>query len=302
MVKFVDDLLKDYDNKVPPKNPVRLVFKGCDGYDVYNPTAPFFYDGMKLMICRVEKRDSEHSKAIFFKEIEENVYEKMMNMPEYDLQDPYISKIGEYYVFGGTEIFEHPENKGNLWWRARFYYGTRLDDLKPLTVGPSGMKDIRLVGISENKIGVFGRPQGNIGGRGKITFGIINHLNELTPEKIDSLELIEKFHDDEWGGVNEARLLSNGHIGVIGHIAKYSNEPDRHYYPMAFSLNPETMEHTEIEIIARRSHLLPGPTKRPDLKDVLFSAGLVVENGKSILYTGVSDCEIQCVEVQNPFK
>ena len=41
------------------------------------------------------------------------------------------------------------------------------------------MKDIRLILLSDNRIGVFTRPQGKIGGRGRIGFMIVNSLKEL---------------------------------------------------------------------------------------------------------------------------
>lgn len=302
-IQFVDDLLKEFRESEPkPSNPVKVTFNQVDGFDVYNPTAPFEWNGETYMIGRVEKRDSEHSKSIFFVLNEDGSYSPKNGIPEFILQDPYISFIDEFIVFGGTEIFELPEDPSRLGWRAKFYYGTDLTDLKELTVGPEGKKDIRIVKLSDGRIGVFSRPQGEKGGRGKIGFTIVDKLTDVTSSVIDDAPLFEQFDDQEWGGCNEATLLSNGKIGVLGHIAKFSEGDVRHYYPMTFCVDPVTREYSKMKIISERANFLPGPAKRPDLADVLFSAGLVRHgNGKATLYTGVSDVEVQAIEIADPF-
>lgn len=222
-------------------------------------------------------------------------------MKRYALQDPFITKIGNDWVFGGTQIFEHPDNKGNLWWQTQFYYGEDLFALTPLTTGPKGMKDIRLVGLSDGRIGVFTRPQGLDGGRGTIGFNVVESLRALTPERMLEAELLNQFDDTEWGGANELWLLDNNQIGVLGHIAKFSEDQSRHYYPMAFILDPITVTCTPMKIIATRKDFLSGPSKRKDLEDVLFSAGIVIEGDHTKLYAGVSDAEVQCIDIKNPF-
>ncbi len=300
-VQYVDRLLEMHRAQKCGINSKRIIYVGVEGNDVYNPTAPFSYGGETLMIARVERRDSEYSKAVFFKKVAEDKYEVDERFPEYELQDPYINKVGEYYVFGGTEIFPHPDNADALWWRAKFYYGTNLEDLKELTVGPNGMKDIRLIGLPNGKVAIFSRPQGEKGGRGKIGFTMIDSLDELSPGVIEDAALLEQFDDLEWGGSNELTLLEDGRIGVLGHIAKYSEGTVRHYYPMVFVVNPETREYTDMKIIAERREFLDGPSKREDLRDVLFSAGIVLDGAKAVLYTGVSDVEVQYIEIDNPF-
>lgn len=304
MIQYVEDLLAAHRAEAPPWRPQKLSFLGCSGYDVYNPTAPFSYQGETLMIGRVERRDLEHSKTMFFRQVEEHLYQVMTTMPQYDLQDPFLCKIGSYFVFGGTEMFPHPKNPGALWWRTKFFYGRTLEGLKPLTTGPNGMKDIRIVELQDGCIGVFGRPQGLTGGRGKISFGIVDDIFSLYPEGIQKLSLLHQFADDEWGGVNEAHLLPSGEIGVLGHIACFSDEDgggERHYYPMAFTIDPQTKTPSKIKILAERSEFLPGDSKRADLADVLFTAGAIFHGDHATLYTGVSDCEVHSIEIENPF-
>ncbi len=302
-IQYVDELLKEFREKeAKPSHPKKIYFNQVEGLDVYNPTAPFKWNGLTYVIGRVEKRDSEHSKAVFFVLDEDGTYSIKEGIPQYELQDPYISFVNEWIVFGGTEIFPHPEDPTRLSWRAKFFYGKDITDLQELTIGPAGMKDIRIVQLFDGRIGVFTRPQGLKGGRGKIGFTIIEKLNDLTPTIIDEAPLLEQFDDQEWGGCNEATLLSNGKIGVLGHIAKFSEGDVRHYYPMTFCMDPLSGEYSKMKIIAERANFLPGPAKRPDLEDVLFSAGLIRNgDGMATIYTGVSDVEVQSIEIVDPF-
>lgn len=301
MLQTCEILLNDYKRGTRATNPKKLNFEGISGYDVYNPSIPFKVSNKTIMIGRVEKRESEHSEVVFFTEISKNYYKVIENMKRYGLQDPFIAYINNKWILGGTEIFSHPDNPNNLWWRTAFYYGDNIDDLTLLTYGPNGMKDIRLIELPDSRIGVFTRPQGDIGGRGKIGFTVIDSLNDLNPANIEAATILNQFNHEEWGGVNQAILLENGMIGVIGHIARFSKDGKRHYYSMAFTLNPVNLNYSAMKIIAIRDDFLDGEAKRDDLKDVIFSAGIENDNGKYLLYVGVSDVECQVIEIENPF-
>ncbi len=295
-------LHQQYNSLPQPKDAKKIIFNGFEGYDVYNPTAPFDYKGKTLIIGRVEKRESENSEAVFFYKQDDDSYSEYTEILRYTLQDPFISIINGIYVFGGTEIFPHPKNNSNLWWRTRFYYGKDLTNMKDLFIGPSGMKDIRLVGLKNGKIGVFSRPQGKVGGRGKIGFTIINDLSELSIDIINKAKILDQFKRFDWGGANELSILSNGNIGVLGHIARYTRGHTRHYYPITFSINPDTLKYSKMKIIAQRSNFVPGPSKRKTLSDVLFSGGLIRRQfGKATLYVGVNDVEVQSIIIDDPF-
>lgn len=301
MVQSVECLLKRHREHVCSERSVKLKFCGVDGNDVYNPTAPFWYEGRKLICARVEPRDSEESETVFFEESGENIYVPANEMPRFSLQDPCITIVAGQYILGGTEVFAHTEDRGKTAWRTVFYCGESLTQLRPLVKGPVGMKDVRLVELSDHRVGVFTRPQGERGGRGKIGFIAVDRLSDVTEQVMEEAPLLELFPQDEWGGVNAAYLLEDGDIGVLGHVACYAPEGVRHYYPMTFRLNPVTGEYTMPVILAERSEFLPGECKREDLADVLFSAGLYREDGQLFLYVGVSDCEVQYMPVKDPF-
>ena len=280
---------------------VRPVFQGVEGYDVYNPTAPFLYQGKRMICARVEKRDSENSQAVFFEETNKDTYCVAEGWERYNLQDPSITKVLGHYVLGGTEVFPHPEHPERMCWHTVFYYGTNPEHLERLAQGPDGMKDVRLVELADGRIGIFTRPQGEKGGRGKIGFTIVEDFEGVTAAAMEDAPLLDLFGPEEWGGVNEAMLLPGGNVGVLGHIACFKPDEVRHYFPMAFVYNPRTGEYSEPQILAERKEFLPGPSKRPDLEDVLFSGGILCEGDRAVLYVGVSDCEIQYMVVPNPF-
>lgn len=282
----------------------KLIFEGVDGRDVYNPTAPFEAKlrGRKLEVlaARVEPRSSEASEAMFF-EGTVGRWRPLAGAPVFKLQDPFFTKVGGELIVGGVETF--PEKGGGLGYRTVFYRGKDLAGLKPFAHGPDGMKDIRLITLPSGRILVLTRPQGKVGGRGKIAMTMIDDLGSLGPDVISRATVQEGlFAPEQWGGANEMHVLSNGLVGVLGHIASFDEKGDRHYYPMAFALDPETGRRWPMRMLLKRSQLPPGASKRPDLEDVLFSGGLVRgEGGTAELYVGAGDAEVYRVSIPDPF-
>ncbi|MED1203394.1 MTP-1 family protein [Heyndrickxia acidicola] len=301
-VKTCEELLKEFASKAKPANQEKIVFSGIGEKDVYNITAPFADNGELVIAGRVESRDSEHSNVYFF--VERNgEWVPREGTPVFELQDPFFTRIAGELVLGGVQIFPHPTIEGALGWRTVFYKGKTISSLQEFAKGPDGMKDLRLIELKDGSIGVLTRPQGEKGGRGKIGWTRISSLEELTIDLINEAPLLQgQFIEEQWGGANEPHLLSNGLIGVLGHIASFDKEENRHYYPMVFALNPETGEFSDMELIATRSDFLPGAAKRPDLLDVVFSGGLVRKpDGMADFYAGISDAEAQKMTIKDPF-
>ncbi|WP_438347749.1 MTP-1 family protein [Paenibacillus sp. FA6] len=302
-VKTCDMLLQQYLLKdAAISGAIKLVFTGVGDKDVYNITSPFEDEGEQVIAGRVESRDSEHSEVIFFVE-KDGQWIPRQGAPILQLQDPFHTVIGTEHIIGGVQIFPHPEQEHALMWRTTFYKGDSISSLKPFFTGPDGMKDLRLTELPDGSIGVLTRPQGDKGGRGKIGFFQVKSLGELTVENVENAPLLEnQFIDDEWGGANEAHILKNGLIGVLGHIACFDKDGDRHYYPIAFALNPKTGDYSDIELIAVRANFIPGPAKRSDLQDVVFSGGLIRQiDGTAVLYAGIGDAEAHRITIQDPF-
>lgn len=301
------DLLKEYENEKKVYSAHKLIFEGVDGYDVYNISQEFEDNGNYYIAGRVEKRDNELSCVRFFRKVDE--YRYVADFPDlvFDkFQDPFVARIKGELIVGGVQIATDPLSAEHkiINWRTLFYRGKNIQDLKYFSSGPSHMKDVRLGEMKDGKIAVFSRPQGGVGGLGKIGFTVVDSLEEVTEEVIAGAGIFEThFLPEEWGGANQITLLENGCLGVLGHIAYHCEKKQVHYHSMSFILNPETLEHTPVKMLATRREIPEGPAKRPDLEDVLFSGGLVMKaDGTCQLYTGVSDCEAYVLEIDNPFK
>ncbi|EMG27806.1 hypothetical protein X560_2146 [Listeria fleischmannii 1991] len=279
----------------------KITFNGVEDFDVYNITAPFQFDGQKLIAGRVEKRENESSFVAFFKEVNAFTYERIESATELQLQDPFVTFIDGKLILGGVETFPNPDDDTKLSWRTNFYVVHQLNEVELIFTGPNGMKDLRLKQLRNGEIIVLTRPQGDKGGRGKIGYLKIRSLGDLTIDKIESAPLLQgNFNDADWGGANEIYELENGEIAVLGHIAFFDEENNRHYYPLVFWLEDDTISRPKI--IAERADFLDSPAKRADLIDVVFSGGLVLGPSKAILYAGISDASAQYLELDNPFK
>jgi len=279
----------------------KLRFEGVGNHDVYNITAPFTSAGKRMIAGRVEPRDHEYSNVMFFEETDQ-VWLPIPGAPTFELQDPFITTIRDELVFGGVEV---KEVNGALEWKTVFFHGPDIFNLTEFFHGPDGMKDIRLCDLENGKIAVFTRPQGEVGGRGKIGYVEINELEELSVEVINSATLLDDmFHPMDWGGVNETHLLTNGEIGVLAHAACYEHDhlmQERHYYAKSFIFDPKLKQFRDYKILASRDQFQEGPAKRKEIANVVFSSGLVRQNGKAILYAGVSDAEAHWIEIDDPF-
>lgn len=314
-MKTCADLLKNFKNFNYKDNSSKLEFTGVpEGKDVYNITAPFEYDGHRYIAGRTEARESEKSIVVFYKE-NNGKWDADVSMPTFELQDPFMTKIGDEFLMGGVEIFDDPYNPGFLSYRTVFMRGDSPATLKRFTVGPDRMKDIRLCALPNGKILVMTRPQGHgkkivacdgkivPGSRGEIGYIFIDKLEDLDSDAILKADIItDQFIPEEWGGANELHVLANGKVGALAHIASYDENGDRHYYSTVFAFDPEECTHTEMSMIACRDNFADGASKRPDLKDVIFSGGLIrLPGGKAELYCGAGDAEGHRIVIDDPF-
>lgn len=279
----------------------KLSFCSVDGQDVYNTTAPFSSADKTIIAGRVEPRDQEHSVVMFFEQ-KEGLWYPIPEAPTFTLQDPFITFVQGDLVFGGVEI---RKIEGGLEWKTIFYRGSDIFNLAKFFSGPAGMKDIRLCDRKNGRIAVFTRPQGTIGGLGSIAYTEIASLAELSIDVINAAKLLKNMlHHLDWGGVNETHLLDNGEIGLLAHISCFEQD-DRslglHYYAASFIFDPILRQFRDLKIIASRDQFSPGPAKRGELADVIFSSGLTQHNGVTTLFAGVSDTEAHWLEIDTPF-
>lgn len=297
-----DEYLKHGDRV---REPHRIRFDGVDSYDVYNPSAPFTDQGRTYIAARVERRDTEFSTVRFFRQISPDHY--MASHPDMifdSFQDPCVCRIQGELVLGGVQVIVDPLNPSRIVsWHMVFYRGRSIPELRFFGTGPSHMKDIRLCELEDGRIGVFTRPQGVRGGLGKIGFTVLESLDDFSWEALLHASISQDhFLPAEWGGVNEVQAVGKGMLGVLGHIAFRDGE-GLHYSSMAFVHNPLTGEHTPPRVIGMHADFPSENSKRPDLRDVLFTGGILRHgNGEATLYTGVSDCECWYGTIKDPFK
>ncbi|UUX35124.1 DUF1861 family protein [Fundicoccus culcitae] len=294
-------LLVEYRKGEQAKNPEKIPFEVVENKDIYNITAPFKINDKCYIFGRVENRESEFSQVILYVKNNDK-YCMVEGFTPLEMQDPFVTFINDEIILGGVVINESKENPKLLEWRTDLFRGKDLWNLEKFFQGPKGMKDIRLKQLEDNRILVLTRPQGIKGGRGKIGAVIINDLDELTIELIEAAPLLgNQFKGDTWGGANEIHLLDSSSVGIIGHIATFDETGYRHYFAMAFILDLSTFDVSNEKIIAERNNFLDGPSKRPDLVDVVFSGGLVLSNTTAELYCGISDADAQKITIKNPF-
>ncbi len=285
-----------------PRTSGKLTFRGVDARDVYNIAAPFNWQGQRLIAGRVESRDNELSESLFFRQVAD-AWEPLAGAPTFpSLQDPCITFINGELILGGVR-YPITLPGGETIWRMEFYRGRTLNELKLFFTGPDKMKDIRLTQLANGRIGVLTRPQGAKGGRGTIGWLVTDTLEALTARALEEAPLFNHhFLPLEWGGANEAHLLANGRIGVLGHVACFDEQEHRHYYPMVFCVDPERGTASDLQLIGQRSDFPEGVAKRPDLADVIFSGGLVRHADRTAtLYAGLSDAEAGWLTIPDPF-
>ena len=288
-----------------------LVFKGIEGFDVYNCSVPFEWEGKTYIYGRVEHRNEwARSWSRLFEKTGKDEYTLVPDHMIYQLEDPFVSFILGELVLGGTHVRKRSGKIDTYY--GYFYRGKDINDLDYFTTGPDYMKDIRLVELKDGRIGVFSRPRSKeilekYGSESLIGFAVINDLNELTDDVIFGAKPIDGIFDKgEWGGCNQPILLENGKIGVIGHQSYTQPGADgvdlAVYVNTAFEFDPESFEVTHNRIIATRSCYPDGPAKLPQLVDCTFTSGIVVrDDGKVDLYGGMGDVNEGRIVIDYPF-
>jgi hypothetical protein len=299
------ELLKNFEEKEVISFGNKLNFSGVNNSDVYNISAPFNIGNKIFISGRVENRNAWANSQVMFFEENEGTWYPSKNTPTLPLEDGFFVKIKNEIIIGGVEVYPEPTkiDPDGIGYRTAFYKGEDLYSLQKFTTGPDRMKDIRLVSLLNNKIGVFTRPQGGKNEGGRIGFTEIDKFDDLNANTIINAKIIEnQFASNEWGGANELHFLKDNKIGVLGHIAYKDIMDDRHYYAIVFVYDIKTNKSSPIEIIATRQNFPKGDSKIPELSDVIFPGGLLRHgDGTATLYVGLSDAEAGSIILHDPF-
>lgn len=300
-----------FDSRNSPIESAKPTFSGVEGFDLYNPSIPFFWKGKRYIFGRMERRSEwARSWVRLFEETAKDQWTLVPGSMIYQLEDPYIAVVDNEIVMGGTHV---RLDRGSISsFSGYFYRGKDLHDLRYFTTGPEGMKDIRLVELANHQVGVFSRPKGpailqRYGSESMVGFQVIDSLNELSSTVIaDAPVIADMFGPGEWGGCNQAYLLDTGLIGLIGHKCYQADSPgearDRVYLNVAQVFDPISRQLVHEQIIATRRSYPDGPAKKPYLRDCAFTSGIVRrEDGNFDLYSGIGDTEVGRVAIPDPF-
>ena len=287
-----------------------LTFKGVEGFDVYNSSIPFMWKGKRYIYGRVERRDEwARSWVRLFEETGTDEFTLVGGSMLYQLEDPFVSLIGNEMVLGGTHV---RYSRGAIdTYYGYFYRGTDLEDMYYFTTGPENMKDIRLVQLKDG-IGVFSRPKNEeidklYGSSSVIGFVTIQDITDLSAEVVAGAKVIEgMFSKGEWGGCNQCYQLDTGLIGIIAHKSyegvNTSGVKQAVYVNSSFVFDPKEHKLLDEKIIATRKSYPDGPAKKPNLEDCAFTAGIVMrDDGKADLYSGLGDVYTGRVVIDYPF-
>ncbi len=286
-----------------------LTFIGTEGWDVYNCSLPFTgVDGKKYIYGRVEKPDEwTNSHVRLFVETGKDIYTVVPGSMTYQLEDPFVQRIGGELVLGGTHV---RKTRGELDTYYGYFFRGDETRMTYFTTGPDGMKDIRLIELADGRIGVFSRPNYGTfadGAQAQIGFTVINSLEELDADVIASAPYLNGLIGcGEWGGVNQAYRLESGKIGIIGHMSYNDTAPDGEslsvYVNTAFLLDPVSGTVTEPQIIGTKSCYPACTPKVPRLADCVFTTGILPRaDGLADLYSGVGDAFEGRITIENPF-
>lgn len=287
-----------------------LTFDGVEGFDVYNCSIPFQWQGKRYMFGRVERReDFANSVTYLFEEVGKDHYAPVPGSSSYPIEDPHVAFIGDEIIMGGTHV---RKSKGEIDTLYGYYYrGKDLKFLSQFTCGPANMKDIRLVQLANGKVGVFTRPRGKhvaekYGSEAIVGYCELNSIDELDATIVDKAEYIPGlFEKNEWGGCNQAYLLKDGRIGIIGHrcyLEPTAQVELQVYVNISFVFDPQTFAISDMKVIGDKPSYPPTPCMLPYLEDCVFTSGIEMRgDGKADLYSGVGDVAQGRIVIDAPF-
>jgi hypothetical protein len=280
-----------------------LIFEHQPHENVYNPSRPFIINGEKYILARVEDTRTNSSKVYPFV-FKNGIWQrKDWHLSQFEFEDPQITTINNNLLLVVVRVLDKTD-PDNWIIRSEFYFGPNLDNLKKITEGPIGMKDIRLIEF-EGKIGVFLRPKVGRDKRGRISYLEINNLDELQVINQNTGRMIQlPISDNEWVGTNDVYYLGNGILGVLAHKGDQDQEGNLHYCAIAFKFNPQDFSIYDYQIIAQSNDFPLSVSKSPRYEDVIFPGGFERfhrDNKELELYTGLRDAEVGCILIKNPY-
>ncbi|KAG5510779.1 hypothetical protein GH5_07004 [Leishmania sp. Ghana 2012 LV757] len=281
-----------------------LTFKGVDGYDVYNCSVPFQYEGKYHLFGRIESREKwADSRVRLFEETGKDEYTLVPDQRTYQLEDPFVAKAQGRMFFGGTHTIKSGGDVAGYY--CDFYCGMP-QALTYYTTGPDLMKGIRIVQLADSTIGIFSCKKTE--SSCLIGFRTVNSLEEIKRETIaDAQPINHAPFLDAWGSVSQPYLLSSGNVGCIchhGNLDKGANgEQPSVDCITSFVYDPTTNSTNHFRLLGTKGCFPDCPSKAPRVADCVFASGIVMrDDGKCDLYSGLGDTHEGRITIDYPFQ
>ena len=287
-----------------------LRFHGVEGFDVYNCSIPFEWEGKTWIFGRVERReDWANSVTCLFEKTGQDEYTLCPGAVTYPIEDPHIAVVHGELILGGTHV---RKSRGNIDALYGYYYrGTDPRFLSHFTCGPANMKDIRIVEMADGRIGVFTRPRGDhiaarYGSEAIVGFAVLDSIDELDAGITEKAAVIDGLFDKgEWGGCNQCYLLRDGRIGVIGHRCYRERRNEltlQVYVNISFIFDPASSRMSGMKVIGDKQSYPDTPWMLPYLEDCAFTSGMIMRaDGRADLYSGLGDVAEGRIVIDAPF-
>ena len=101
-----------------------LTFSGMNGYDVYNCSIPFEWQGKRYLFGPVERReDFANSVTFLLMETGKDHYVPVEGAVVYPIEDPHVAMIRDEIILGGTHVRKRRNQIDTLY---GYYYRGRV--------------------------------------------------------------------------------------------------------------------------------------------------------------------------------
>ncbi len=281
-------------------------------HDVYNITVPVSIAGETYIFGRVEQRKREDDSRIFaFRLLKDGTWLPIeLSLPS--LQDPAISVVDGLVILSGIYVQWAVDQNGKQfaqkYWTVFYTLDSNLHPT-PQGRGPDEMKDIRLLGLHDGRLLVFGRPQRQHrveAAGGRISVSLFPGLSHYDSDVVHNAPILPlHIPENEWVGANHA-IEVDGMVWVLGHVGRWveiGGKRVRQYDAMIFVYDPTTNRCSSVKIIVKADDFDCDQEKNEELGHIIFSGGFEIsaDQQRICVYVGLNDAAAGKISVDNFF-
>ena len=287
-----------------------ISFSGIRDLTAYNATPPLWLrvggEMRRVVAARVEAFDDlAHSRVMFFEMKSATLYELIEDAPVFYGEDPSIVTINGEIVLLTVNVVAKRNNDYAIKTEIR-RAGDVLELWKPWRSMPG--KDNRLIPVDNGeRLVVLTRPEGVVGGLGKMAMLEIESLDALTHKRLREAKIITMpIGDGEWVGPNEGHDIAvSNQVGILGHVALsdgVGKTGSKTYFSVFWWVDRETGKVVDTIPLALRKDfpmLTETDAKLSELRNVFYPTGLTFQD-LVLLHGGLEDVAQGYVPINNP--